>query len=407
MSKSANGTGTVYKPKHGSKNLPFRAEVWIVDLSRLEGKRRISKNFKKRSQAEKWRDEMITKYSTSGSNSICDPFITFSQWLIFWLNTFTLNIKDATKTSYECYIERHINRHPIDNIQLKDLNVCDLQSYISYLTADGNLRDGGGLNVKSIRSMMLMVRKSLLAAVGAGLLDRNPADYITLPRLEQKPVEYLSMEEIKRLICVSRNERWGIFFPLAFMTGCRIGELGALRQSALKCENGVWYISVEGSLNRVKDYASDSGKKTVLRVGPTKNSKSRQIPIPDELVAALQLHFEKQRTEADLCGCTYLRDPYLFCNELGNRFVDPSTLRKWSQEMAEKAGIRNFYPHILRKSFATLASANMDIKNLSEILGHSSCNVSANYYIASDLQTKSAAVTNLQPFCRELLGSNL
>lgn len=34
MSKGANGTGTVYKPKYPSKNFPFRAEIWITDFSR-------------------------------------------------------------------------------------------------------------------------------------------------------------------------------------------------------------------------------------------------------------------------------------------------------------------------------------------------------------------------------------
>ena len=400
MSKAANGSGTVYKPKHPSKNLPFRAEVWITDNSRPEGKRRISKNFKKRSQAEQWRDEMIQKYSSS-NNSICDPCITLSQWLTFWLNTFALNIQDSTKTGYECYITQHITKHRIGNIQLKNLNVCDLQSYISYLTSNGNLKDGNGLNVKTIRSMMLMVRKSLHAAVGAGLLDKNPADFIVLPRSEQKPVESLSLEEVRTLIDASREERWGIFFPLAFMTGCRIGELGALRQSSLRKKNSVWYIAVEGSLNRVKDYSENPNKKTVLRVGSTKNSKSREIPVPMELVNALHQHFIKQQEEAGLCCKEYLDDPYIFCNEFGN-FVDPSTLRNWSKETATKAGMENFYPHILRKSFSTLAASNMDIKNLSAILGHSSCNVSMNYYIASSLESKKAAVMNLNPLYEKL-----
>ena len=50
MSKGANGTGTVYKPKHPSKNLPFRAEVWVTDMTRPNGKKRISKNFKKKAK---------------------------------------------------------------------------------------------------------------------------------------------------------------------------------------------------------------------------------------------------------------------------------------------------------------------------------------------------------------------
>lgn len=171
MGKGANGSGTVYKPKHPSKNLPFRAEVWITDLSRPEGKRRVSKNFKKRTDAEKWRDEMISKYGTN-SNSICDPMITLTQWLDYWLNNFCLNIKDSTKTGYECYINKHITKHPIGKLKLKDLNVCDLQSYMSYLATDGNLRDGGGMNAKTIRSLILMIRKSLKTAIGAGIIEK-------------------------------------------------------------------------------------------------------------------------------------------------------------------------------------------------------------------------------------------
>lgn len=233
MSKGANGTGTVYKPKHPSKNLPFRAEVWITDFSHSDGKRRVSKNFKKRTEAEKWRDDMLSKYGKT-DNSVCNPMITLSEWLTFWLKNFTPKIKDSTRTGYECYIEQHISKHRIGKIKLKDLNVCDLQSYVSYLTSSGNLKNDSGLSTKTIRSMMLMIKKSLHAAVGADIINKNPAEYIILPKLQQKPVEYLTLEQVKKLINISRGERWEIFFPLAFISACRIVELGALRRSSLK-----------------------------------------------------------------------------------------------------------------------------------------------------------------------------
>lgn len=402
MSKGANGTGTVYKPKHPSKNLPFRAEVWVTDLSRPDGKHRISKNFKKKTQAEAWRDEMLSKYGAS-NHSICDPMITLSDWLSYWLNNFTLNIKDSTRTGYECYIDKHISKHPIGKIRLKDLNVCDLQGYINYLSSNNNLKNNGGLSTKTIRSIMLMIRKSLHTAVGADIIDKNPAEYVILPKLEQKPVEYLKSEQVRKLISVSRNERWGIFFPLAFFTACRIGELGALRRSSLKYTDGIYYISIEGSLNRVKDFSDNAKSKTVLRIGSTKNSKSRQIPLPKEVVDLLNRHFEKQDEEAELCYGEYLDDPFIFCNEFGS-FVDTSTLRNWSKNIAQSAGIDNFYPHLLRKSYATLASTNMDIKNLSAILGHSTCNVSTQYYIASDINTQNIAMTKMKPLYDSLLG---
>lgn len=239
--------------------------------------------------------------------------------------------------------------------------------------------------------------------MGADIINKNPAEYIILSKLEQKPVEYLTLEQIRKLINVSRGERWGIFFPLAFMTACRIGELGALRKSSLKYENGIYYLSIEGSLNRVKDFSGESNTQTVLCIGSTKNSRSRQIPIPEELVKLLHQHFEKQDEEATISCGQYLDDPYIFCNEFGS-FVDPSTLRNWSKKIASEASIDNFYPHLLRKSYATLASTNMDIKNLSDILGHSSYNVSTQYYIASDINTKNIAMKTMKPFYDELLG---
>lgn len=402
MRKAANGSGTVYKPKHPSKNLPFRAEVWITAVSRPDGKRRISKNFKKRTDAEKWRDKQLAKYGSSVTPSLCSPDLPLADWLNFWLNTFALNIRDSTRTGYECYIHEHIAKHPIGKVKVKELTNCHLQTFIHYLQKEGNLK-GSGMSEKTIRSIILMIRKSLHAAMGADLVTKNVADFVELPKLQQKEVEYLTLDQIRHLIEVSRKERWGIFFPLAFFTGCRIGELGALRQSSLRCEDDVWYIAVEGSLNRVKDYSGESGKKTVLRIGPTKNGKSRQIPIPEELVLLLQCHFAQQRAEADLLDGSYLADPFIFSNELGSSFVDPGTLRNWAKGIAERAGIESFHPHLLRKSFATIAAQSMDLKSVSAILGHQSCGVTTTHYISSDLQTKNAAMKKMQSVSSALL----
>lgn len=405
MSKGNNGTGTVYKPKHPSKNLPFRAEVWITDLSRPNGKRRISKNFKKRAQAEAWKDDTIRKYGNHNNTSICNQDITFVQWLLYWLKVFCLNIKDSTRTGYECYVNQHIAKHAIGSIKLKDLNVCDLQAYIGCLSTNGNTRDGGALSPKTIRSMILMTRKSLRAAIGAGLIDRNPAEFVIMPKLEQKPVEFLSTEQIKALIKHSRGERWEIFFPLAFMSGCRIGELAALRRSSLKTENNITYLAIEGSLNRVTNRDLSSDKKTVLRIGTTKNSKTRQIPLSNEIVKLLHEHFHRQDIDAASSYGTYEKDPFIFSNEFGG-MVDPQTIREWAKKIAQKAGVKGFHPHLLRKSFATYGSANMELKQLSLILGHSSINVSANYYIGSDLAAKNTALSGMNAIYNEILNPN-
>ena len=394
--------GSVFKPKHCSKNLHWRAEVWHRNFPG-DKKHWTSKNFATRKAAEVWKNKQLSQFHKH--NIPVDAEVTLSEWLEYSRKAFFINLRDSTRTSYEGYFCKHVKQSIWGRTRLIDLTACDLQAFENYLLNSGSLKSVGGLSPKTVRSIMLDIRKSLRFAVGAGIIDKNPADFIVLPQIPDKPVEYLSLAEIKKLSDTSKNEPWGIFFPLAFLSACRIGELAALKKSSVQNVGDQYFLSIEGSLNRVKDYSGESSKATILKIGPTKNGKTRKIPLLPALVQAINLHFFRQQEESlKLYGKT-LDDPYMFSADGGLHFVDPSTLRNWSKKMSINAGItRRFTPHMLRKSLATLGTntAHIDLKNISSILGNG-VNVCANHYIGSDLSTKAAAVLQLQPFCDVLL----
>ncbi len=62
-----------------------------------------------------------------------------------------------------------------------------------------------------------------------------------------------------------------------------------------------------------------------------------------------------------------------------------------------QAGIRNIHFHALRHTFATNAIENgFDVKSLSEILGHSSINITLEKYVHSSMDQKRLQMQKLQ-----------
>ena len=125
----------------------------------------------------------------------------------------------------------------------------------------------------------------------------------------------------------------------------------------------------------------------------TENSK-REVPLPPYLSDIIAKHFAKQKAAADASFGLYSNDPYIVCNEIGN-CIDPSTYRKWFKGITEKAGLSGrVTPHTLRHTFASTAlKCGVDLKSISDILGHYSTDFTARTYIHTDINGKYEAMT--------------
>lgn len=333
--------------------------------------------------------------------------ITLSAWLKQWLDKYCINIRDSTRMNYHTYME-HISRHRIGQIALPKLTTDDLQQFIIFLQNNGKLDKSGGLSAKTIRNLFQMLKKALKQAVGNQLIWSNPADYVELPKLSQKEKCFLSMDEMRRLLDVSKDEPFQIGLIVMMSTGIRIGELLALRQDNIRCEESIWYLNIQETLQRVTDFSAKEGNpRTILRCSDpkTENSK-RQIPLLPDIVMLLQSHIDRQNEAAARSFGLYAANPYLICNELGEH-IDPTTFRKWFNTMTEKAGIKeNVTPHTLRHTFASQSlKSGMDIKSISTLLGHYSTDFTARTYVHTDLEGRFAAMNHYQNIIQELLKS--
>lgn len=168
-------------------------------------------------------------------------------------------------------------------------------------------------------------------------------------------------------------------------TGLRIGELCALKWGDIDFINNT--ISITKTVQRIKnDELSSSNKTKLIIVSPKTEHSIRTIPIPNFLVTILK----EYRSENDI---------YIFTNT--NKPKDPRTLEKYFKSLSLKCGIRELVFHSLRHTYATRSrEAGMDIKILSELLGHSTYRITLDIYVHTSLDFKKDSVNSLVKYLK-------
>ncbi|SHK87654.1 Site-specific recombinase XerD [Selenomonas ruminantium] len=160
---------------------------------------------------------------------------------------------------------------------------------------------------------------------------------------------------------------------LASLTGIRLGECCALQCMDIDEKERLIYI--RHTVQRIR--TTHDLLRTRLVVSSPKSKKSRRIiPIPDKLWTRIQrICIGKEKTD------------FIFGSK--DSPMDPRRLQYQFAQYLRRHKIKDFNFHQLRHKFATCClEQKMDIKVLSELLGHSSVSVTLNYYVHPDLNYK-------------------
>lgn len=144
-------------------------------------------------------------------------------------------------------------------------------------------------------------------------------------------------------------------------------------------ETGI--MSVNRTVSRIKTF-QEEGNKTELFVGTPKSRKSfRKIPLPSFL---LKILMESRSTSTS-------EESYVLTDK--DVPIDPRVYQKFFKRVLQNAGVKERKFHAIRHTFATRAlELGVDIKTLSEILGHSSVGITLNIYAHSLMDQKKIAI---------------
>ena len=240
-------------------------------------------------------------------------------------------------------------------------------------------------------------RQSVLAAVKQTLRYAEkqygyPIPIITGCALQKRSsaIEIMNRTEQVRLIqylCSDMNiSKVGIY--LCLFTGLRLGEVCSLKWADIDQEQGL--LHVNRTVQRIESKEGPA-KTALLETAPKSVFSKREIPIPDTLLSLLT-KFRQEGQE------------YVLKN---SKPMEPRTYQNHFKKYLENINAPNYNFHILRHTFATnCIDSGMDVKSLSEILGHSNVQITLNRYVHPSMDTKRKYINALSADYGQLCGQS-
>lgn len=308
--------------------------------------------------------------------------VTMEQLLNAWIIDKELHLKKSTLLKYKTIITTHIVP-AIGNVEIKELDADTINKLLADKMKSGRIEGKKELSNSYIKTMSIILSSALNYAVISGLCDPLRGK-ISKPSVPKAKIIVLSKEDqynLEKNISPS-NSTTELGIIIALNTGLRIGELCALRWGDIDMTNNI--IHVKHSVIRVAaDSPVNSNKKTKLIIDTPKSEHSiRDIPITQKLQ-----HYLKSCIPVD-------NRNYILSNS--TIFLSPRTFEYRFHKVLEECDIDSFNFHILRHTFATRCiECNVDIKTLSEIMGHSNVNITLNNYVHPSFDDKRSQLEKL------------
>lgn len=291
-----------------------------------------------------------------------------------YLNLRRMQVKPSTYAKYESYMRLYLEPYfsGSDHLPLTTLEIAE---FCGWLQQEKKLSE----------TSVSQILRFFKAAYGYAQ-KQDPAlgqiDFI-FPKSESKEVRFLSREEQRKLTdhCSSRNDSCCFAVLLMLQTGLRLGELCALTWRQVDLETNT--LTVSKSLSR--SLSSDSGHSSLQLTSPKSRKSARTIPIGIKAQILLKEHYCSNPSSYVLTG--------------SDQCMNPRTLQYQFGKITQMLELEGVTLHTLRHTFATrCVEAGVDMKSLSEILGHSNVTITLEKYVHSSMQSKREQIRKLDEF---------
>ena len=275
------------------------------------------------------------------------------------------NRSRMTLRNYDHYLRRFVEfceKHGVDDP--KDVDLELVRGYRLFL----NRLEEKGKALKVItQNYHLIALRSFLKYLARRDVKSLAAEKIGLPKTPTRQVEFLSAEDVSRLVEATKSEvskiiqlRDRAIFETLFSTGLRISELTSLKQDKINLKRGEFTVRGKGDKLRLV-FLSPLAINALKLYLDEREDNSKALFIRHRVSDSVEKQIESQSEEVS--GLT------------------ARSMQRIIKKYAKVAGIvKKITPHTLRHSFATDLLANgADIRAVQEMLGHASISTTQIY----------------------------
>lgn len=276
----------------------------------------------------------------------------FGEFAQLWLNS--REITEGTRLNYKSTLNRYW-MPPLALIRMDLITTTLLRRIIA-----GTKWASAGVK----RNALVKISTILKAAVADGVIERNPAESLELPKRSRKEIDPFTLDEANRIIeRLYQHEHWpstiyAAFYEFVFFTGMRLSEALALRWDAVDLTKRVAHVCRTVALGVIEER--------------TKTGCDRFVLLNERALHALA--FAKAYAERRKSGAGRVTEtPYVFPPSKNNEYVkQTSDLHHQWRPVLKALGVRYRPPYNCRHTYATIClMSGMNPAFISQQLGHS------------------------------------
>lgn len=296
---------------------------------------------------------------------------TLDTFLDAWLQAHP-DLKASTLRTYKRTLNYYV-RPDLGGLMMSNIVAEDIQAQYVRLAEKG-------LAAGTIKLVHVLLNSAFTLAIKRRKLSFNPMVGVNSPDGKRLAQESLAKREAKTMatslipafLKAAAETRFGVIFNLAFHTGCRPGELLAIKWKELDVEGQRLHIR--------QNITFTEGGKWYLDEPKTAGGR-RTLKLDGEMVEMLSAHRKAQLEERLKAGKMWSDHGFIFCDEFGNPYSQ-ARINYFFKRVAKAAGLpTNFSPYSARHSVATMmAEQGVHPKAAAARLGHADAKITLDIY---------------------------
>lgn len=353
------GDDYMYEEKRPNGSILYRMTRQVTDND--GNKIRLTARGKSERQVKKNMEQKLLEWQREQDelkNKTMFPEVNFKMFADNWyeLNIKNANISQTTKNDYKYYLYSNIIPY-FEKFKLCDITEDDCQRFLNKYV---------GYSKANVSKIRMTLRRVLRKAQKQKLIGENPAEDIVLPRVTEGKRRPITDEERALILKQVPKHYAGAMVLTMLCCGLRPAEIRRMEWDWIDFDNAI--LTIEKS--------------------KTKAGTGRKIPMPPQLVKALQEHKAKNLNEQYVfvrCKNPSLpMDENAFYHAWHNfkREMDVANGAKvYRNQIIESTLAEDLEPYLLRHTFCTdCQAAGVPINVAKELMGHSDISVTAKIY---------------------------